>query len=88
MDSLTRQFAHRTVFSIPDASAVQVRCTAGTLWLTLDHDPRDVILTAGESFVTTEHRRALLYALEPAAFTLASLQRGPGVVPLAAPAAA
>lgn len=88
MDSLSRQLAHRTVFSIPDASAVQVRCTAGTLWLTLDHDPRDVILAAGESFVTTEHRRALLYALEPAAFTLACLQRGPGVAPLVAPAAA
>jgi len=80
--------AHRHVFSIPDASAVQVRCTSGTLWLTLDHDPRDVILAAGDSFITTEHRRALLYALEPAAFTLAPLQRGTGIVPLPTPAAA
>lgn len=76
MEHSAQALAHRALFSIPDASAVQVRCTAGTLWLTLDHDPRDVILAAGESFATGEHRRALLYALEPAAFTLAPAQRG------------
>jgi hypothetical protein len=64
------QLAHRTVYSIPDAAGMQVRCTAGSLWLTLDHDPRDIVLAAGEWFATSEHRRALLYALEPADFTL------------------
>ena len=62
----------RRLFDIPDAAAVQIRCTAGALWITLDHDPRDVVLAPGESFSTPEHRRALLYALEPAAFELAA----------------
>jgi hypothetical protein len=66
------QLAARRLFDIPDAAAVQVRCTAGSLWITLDDDPRDYVLGPGESFSTGEHRRALLYALEPAAFDLAA----------------
>jgi hypothetical protein len=62
----------RQLFSLPDASAATIVCTAGCLWLTLDDDPRDVILAAGESFTGTQPRRALLYALEPSAFVLAA----------------
>ena len=68
------QLAARRLFDIPDAAAVQIRCTAGTLWITLDNDQRDIILAPGESFSTGEHRRALLYALEPAAFALSAPQ--------------
>ena len=68
----TIQLPARRLFDIPDAAAVQVRCTAGSLWITLDHDPRDIVLAPGESFSTPEHRRALLYALEPATFELAA----------------
>lgn len=62
--------AARSLFEIADAANVQIRCRKGTLWLTLDNDPRDVVLEPGESFVTTEHRRALLYALRPACFAV------------------
>jgi hypothetical protein len=72
------QLAARRLFDIPDAAAVQIRCTAGSLWITLDHDPRDIILAPGESFTTGEHRRALLYALEPASFALSLPQRQRG----------
>ena len=75
------QLAARRLFDIPDAASVQIRCTAGSLWITLDHDPRDIILAPGESFSTPEHKRALLYALEPAAFALCGSQprsRAPG----------
>ena len=61
----------RQLFSVPDASAVRIVCTAGSLWLTLDHDQHDVILEAGESFETAEHRRALVYAFQPSTFQLA-----------------
>ncbi|HEX2544637.1 MAG TPA: DUF2917 domain-containing protein [Ramlibacter sp.] len=60
----------RQLFEIPDASLAAIRCTAGHLWLTLDHDPRDVILAPGDSFSADAPRRALLYALEPSAFVL------------------
>jgi hypothetical protein len=61
----------RQLFTVPDASAVRILCTAGALWLTLDHDTHDVVLEAGESFETGERRRALVYAFEPSTFELA-----------------
>ena len=66
----TLQLEARRLYQIPDASAVSIRCTEGSLWLTLDHDPRDIVLEPGDSFETGAHRRALLYALEPARFVL------------------
>ena len=62
--------AARTLFEIPDAAGVQIDCRRGSLWLTLDNDTRDIVLEPGESFVTAEHRRALLYALRPACVTV------------------
>ena len=79
----TIQLAARRLFDIPDAAAVQVRCTSGSLWITLDHDPRDIVLVPGDSFSTPEHRRALLYALEPATFELAAGRTQPRARPFA-----
>ncbi len=53
----------RTMFSLPDAAGAQIICRSGSVWLTLDGDLRDIVLQAGESFTTAEHRRALVYAL-------------------------
>lgn len=61
---------HQGLFEIADAAAVNLRCDRGNLWITLDNDPRDIVLRAGEAFTTGEHRRALVYALSPAALTL------------------
>lgn len=66
----TLQLEARRLYEIPDAAAVRIRCTEGSLWLTLDHDPRDIVLEPGDCFETGAHRRALLYALEPARFVL------------------
>lgn len=60
----------RQLFAIPDAGAVQILCTAGCLWLTLDDDGRDVVLYPGDSFESQAERRALIYAFEASAFTL------------------
>ena len=62
----------RQLFEIADASAARILCTAGCLWLTLDGDPRDVILQAGDRFEPAQPRRLLLYAIEPSAFQLAA----------------
>lgn len=66
----------RQLFSVPDASAVRIVCTQGCLWLTLDHDQRDVILEAGECFEAAQPRRALLYALRGSAFVLEARAQG------------
>ena len=60
----------RQLFELPDASSARILCTRGSVWLTLDHDPRDVVLEPGDSFETDQPRRALLYALQSAAFVL------------------
>ena len=62
--------AHKAMFSVSDASGVQIACRTGSLWITLDDDPRDVVLDAGDSFLTTEHRRALIYAMEESSLSL------------------
>lgn len=67
--------AHKATMRIDDPAGLEITCTRGSLWLTLDHDLRDVILTAGTanaSFITSEHRAAILYALEDAQVTVAA----------------
>jgi hypothetical protein len=61
---------HQGLFDIADAAGVALRCDKGTVWLTLDNDPRDIVLEAGEVFTTEEHRHALVYALSAATITL------------------
>jgi hypothetical protein len=58
--------ARQGIFSVSDASGVDIHCRTGCIWLTLDGDTRDVVLEAGESFSTTEHRRAVIYAMSAA----------------------
>jgi hypothetical protein len=58
------RLAPRALLDIPDVSGIQLSCRCGSLWITLDNDPRDIVLEAGESFFSTEHRRALVYAFE------------------------
>jgi hypothetical protein len=71
-NQLDLSLAHQGLFTVPDASGVQVICREGSLWITLDNDPRDIVLAPGESFITTEHRRALIYAMGASALTLAA----------------
>jgi hypothetical protein len=64
LDREELELAPRALFELPDISGVQLGCRRGSLWITLDNDPRDIVLEAGESFFSTEHRRALVYAFE------------------------
>lgn len=61
---------HQGLFDIADASGVTLRCDSGDLWITLDDDPRDIVLRAGEVFATDQRRRALVYALGASSLTL------------------
>jgi DUF2917 family protein len=56
--------APRGLLEIPDAAGVRVSCNEGCLWITLDNDPRDIVLEPGQYFAGTQHRRALVYALQ------------------------
>ena len=64
------RLAHRALFTIDDAAGVDLVCREGSLWITLDNDTRDIVLEAGGRFTTPEHRRAVIYAMEPARLAL------------------
>lgn len=80
MNTIPNQFdlslAHQAMFEVTDAAGVQISCRQGSLWLTLDGDTRDIVIDAGESFVATEHRRALIYALAPSDLSVAMAPTG------------
>jgi len=55
----------RSVFAVPDGAGVGIECRSGSVWVTLDRDPRDIVLEPGDSFIGDQHRRGLIYALRP-----------------------
>lgn len=42
----------------------RVECLDGCVWITLDGDPRDVVLEAGQAFTADRNQPALIHALE------------------------
>lgn len=69
--------AHQGMFSVADAAGLQMICREGSLWITLDHDTRDIVLSAGECFLTTQHRRAIIYAIGHSSLSLAMAPAAP-----------
>lgn len=65
------RLAARQILAIDDASGLQIDCSAGSLWITIDHDPRDIVLEPGESVADLGAGRALVYALQDAQLTVA-----------------
>lgn len=61
---LSLTLADGAIFELPDAHEVDIECRTGALWITLDHDRRDIVLAPGEHFRGDSHRRALIAALE------------------------
>ncbi|BEP63857.1 hypothetical protein GmRootV213_44110 [Variovorax sp. V213] len=74
----------RSIFAVPDGAGVGIECRSGSVWVTLDRDPRDVVLAPGERFEGTEHRRVLVSALEASCITVSDAQ--PAAMPLPVPA--
>lgn len=61
----------QALFSIADAAHVRISCVRGSVWITLDNDLRDIVLDDYGVFSTTEHRRAIIYAMKPSCITIA-----------------
>jgi hypothetical protein len=58
------------------ARGTLLRAVRGTLWITIDNDPRDVVLDPGESFVVDSNERLFVMALGERA-TLDLCHEGP-----------
>ena len=56
--------------ALRDRAGDRIECVAGVLWITQDHDPRDIVLTAGRSFRLDRGGRAVVYALDDARLVL------------------
>ncbi len=64
------QLPHRAVHRVPSNAAFEIACQEGALWITLDNDPRDIVLEPGQCFTTPTNGQALVYALQPSRLTL------------------
>ena len=54
--------------AVPQAACCRlVRCTAGSVWITHDGDPKDVVLAPGESYSAPRPAAMLVHALRSSA---------------------
>lgn len=58
------------LFRIHNGQGRRVECLAGCLWLTQEHDPRDVILEAGEGFTIDRAGDTFLSALGDSSYVV------------------
>ncbi len=72
----------RAVFAVPDGAGVGIACRSGSVWITLDHDVRDIVLAPGERFEGSGHRRMLVSALEASCIAVSQAQAA--ALPIAA----
>ncbi len=65
--------AKGSLLSLGQGKPVEIGCESGVVWITQDNDPRDVVLNAGERFVSDRPGTVLVYALQPTVLTANSL---------------
>lgn len=66
-----RSLARREVFSLAVPEAVTLSCLDGALWVTLEADPQDYVVMAGQALRLPGGRQATIQALAPARFGVA-----------------
>lgn len=62
--------AKNKILDIKHALGITIACLAGSIWVTLDNDMRDVILHAGHSFKVESNQQVLIQALDTARIRL------------------
>jgi hypothetical protein len=63
-DARVRPIAARRVERLGRLRGYRIACLAGTAWLTLDGDRRDIVLRPGESFLVDADAQVLACALD------------------------
>jgi Protein of unknown function (DUF2917) len=56
------QLNHHGLLDINDGQGLAVSCVEGTVWITQSNDPRDIVITAGQSFLLDKQGLALVAA--------------------------
>lgn len=60
------QMAGREILALDRIEGTRLHCLEGSVWITLDHDLRDIFLKPGDSFVVDRGGVTLVHALVPA----------------------
>ena len=56
----------RSCLDLGNAQGLTITCVRGSIWLTHDGDPKDVVLEAGQSHTVTRAARLIAQGLEDA----------------------
>ena len=76
---------HNEMARLDSVCNTRVECISGVAWITIDGDPRDVVLSRGESFLVESSAPVIVHAIQGA--TDVRLHEGAGATPCAKPAA-
>jgi hypothetical protein len=71
--ALKAQSVHR----IENAKGTKVSCVRGVTWITQERDPRDLILTTGQSVILDRPGLAIVYAFKDAVITVSGADQYP-----------
>lgn len=66
----TQSLEQYATFWVTQPLTRQIRCDAGVLWLTFDHDARDVVLEAGQTHFCQSDARLSIHALQQGSFLI------------------
>ena len=67
--------ARRQAVTLTQAKGSEIRCLRGSLWITQDGDPRDIVLEAGESFTVDRRGPAIVWALRASSVEMVPARR-------------
>jgi hypothetical protein len=68
LDFAIRTLPRRALQRVAARPGRRIECVRGTLWLTIDHDRRDIVLRPGQGFVLDRDDDMLLSALADSAY--------------------
>lgn len=60
----------RQTLRLTDGAGVRIEARSGAVWVTQDHDRRDIVLGPGESFTLDGRGLAIVQAFEPSCIRL------------------
>ena len=66
------QLARSRHVQVIDGRGSSMRCLAGSVWVTQEGDPRDIVLAAGDAFTLDRDGVAIVYATSDAAIAFSS----------------
>jgi hypothetical protein len=70
--------AHNQMARLVSACNTRVECLSGVAWITVDGDPRDVVLSRGESLVIESAAPVIVHAIQGAADVRLHAKAGAG----------